>query len=563
MQALKKAELAKQKHNDLPIITEEVTPKEALSLDEKHQHTAVDGSVVQEKIEPMMEPLLDQNKEQINEQTKIQNNEQIISTSSNKSSFAELSLTPQQEEVSLEKELLALDDNKKEEHTNGLKVDFEHQSQVKDEDSQLDPLPQMEKVEPISSPSASFSDEVITAKTNEVGVETASINKNFIRPQIDVEKKQLKEQEGINQVLDQKKAQAVFSSKTPQNKLRSRWMTLIVVVMFFSLLFVAYLFWMQSNNASNQFPVSAPVTAEQMPLAEVVQPAIELKEEASSMVGVESEKNLAPKSAEIQSNVDTKLTKPVLSKEFSTNNEVDKNNIKSNETSKSDTKKTVDTKIESTPKKLLTKQVGNSNEIQISKGTSVAKINPYLHDAYQAYIAGDMQNATIQYQKVLQQEPNNRDALLGLAAIALNSRQAEQAGTYYGQLLTLDPNDPEAIAGLTSLQQGDPVQSESRLKSALNQNPNAGSILFALGNLYAQQSRWSDAQQTYFRAYTTSPNNADYAFNLAISLDRLNQRKLAIDYYQRAVVLGKSGNVNFNLVKAQQRLTELENIRDK
>lgn len=207
-------------------------------------------------------------------------------------------------------------------------------------------------------------------------------------------------------------------------------------------------------------------------------------------------------------------------------------------------------------------QPPDSSAIQIRQSSSGNQVNPALSGAYQSFISGDTASARLQYQKVLQQEPANRDALLGMAAIALNQRQAEQAGSYYGKMLEFDPNDPDAIAGLTSLQQGDPVKSESRLKRILNQNPQSGAILFALGNLYAQQARWPDAQQTYFRAYTTAPANADFAFNLAVSLDRLNQPRLAQEYYQRALVLGQSGPGNFSRSGVKKRISELETPAD-
>ena len=82
-------------------------------------------------------------------------------------------------------------------------------------------------------------------------------------------------------------------------------------------------------------------------------------------------------------------------------------------------------------------------------------------------------------------------------------------------------------------------------------------MLFALGNLYAQQGRWPEAQQTYFRAYTAAPDNADYAYNLAIGLDRLNQGKLALTYYQRALALGQDKPAGFDRTALRQRMHEL------
>ncbi|MGZ5818034.1 MAG: tetratricopeptide repeat protein [Burkholderiaceae bacterium] len=196
--------------------------------------------------------------------------------------------------------------------------------------------------------------------------------------------------------------------------------------------------------------------------------------------------------------------------------------------------------------------------IQFRQTTVDSHINPALSKAYQFFMNGDLTAAQQQYQAVLQQEPNNHDALLGMASIAISRKQGAQAGSFYMKLLELDPNDPDAIAGLTSLQGGDPSEMESRLKKALTQSPQAGSILFALGNLYAQQSRWSDAQQSYFRAYGAAPDNADYAFNLAVSLDKLSQPKLALEFYQRALALAQNKPGNFNKISIQERINQLQ-----
>lgn len=199
--------------------------------------------------------------------------------------------------------------------------------------------------------------------------------------------------------------------------------------------------------------------------------------------------------------------------------------------------------------------LGNKS-IQIRQSKDPNQLNPLLDRAYKAFLSGDLEIAQQQYNQALQQEANNRDALLGLAAIAISRKQPEQAAAYYIRLLELSPTDPDAFAGLTGLRgQTDPAQSESSLKKLLAQYPQAAAVHFALGNVYTQQSRWAEAQQSYFRAYSIAPNNADYAFNLAISLDHLNQSKLALEYYQRA--LAQSGPASFDKAAAQKRAKEL------
>lgn len=199
----------------------------------------------------------------------------------------------------------------------------------------------------------------------------------------------------------------------------------------------------------------------------------------------------------------------------------------------------------------------NNAEIRVARAVQPARIAPAVETAYQSFTSGDLPAAQKQYEAALRQEPNSRDALLGLAVLHTRQNQGAQAASYYLRMLELDPNDSAAVAGLVSMRPGDAAQSENRLKAILNTNPEAGPALFALGNLYAQQNRWSDAQQTFFRAYSAAPDNPDYAYNLAIGLDRLNQGRLALTYYQRALVLSQDKAAAFDRNALRIRMHEL------
>lgn len=195
--------------------------------------------------------------------------------------------------------------------------------------------------------------------------------------------------------------------------------------------------------------------------------------------------------------------------------------------------------------------------VVIEHSQSTDTITPVLAAAYQAYRNGDFATAWQHYSMVLRQDAKNRDALLGLAAVAQQQGQDDSATQYYAQILTLDPRDPAAHAGLSALTTGDAAGTESRLKLLLTHRPDAAPLHFALGNLYAAQSRWGEAQQSYFNASNREPDNTQYAYNLAVSLDHLGQSKLAAQYYQRALQLDKSGSASFDHAQTQQRVNEL------
>ena len=185
--------------------------------------------------------------------------------------------------------------------------------------------------------------------------------------------------------------------------------------------------------------------------------------------------------------------------------------------------------------------------------------NLTLERAYAALQAGHLEEAQRGYENVLRSDAKSTDALLGLATIAALQGQTERAQAYYLGALESDPNDATAQAGVVnSRAQAEPGQAESRLKTALASQPDSPALLFALGNVYARQLRWSEAQQAYFRAYSTEPDNADFIFNLAVSLDHLHQNKLAAQYYQMALNAAGTANASFDKIQVKNRVLELQ-----
>ena len=203
----------------------------------------------------------------------------------------------------------------------------------------------------------------------------------------------------------------------------------------------------------------------------------------------------------------------------------------------------------------------NARPIRIEHSLNSNAIEPVLLDAWNAYRKGDFDNASVYYSEVLRKDVQNhksanRDALLGMAAIAQQRSQDDTAAQYYKQLLALDPRDPDANAGMSSLF-GTTGNTESRLKLLIEERPEAAALYFALGNHYAEQSRWGEAEQAYFSAAALESDNAQFAFNLAVSLDHLGQKKIAIQHYQQALQMDQISNPGFDRVQTQLRLDEL------
>lgn len=211
-------------------------------------------------------------------------------------------------------------------------------------------------------------------------------------------------------------------------------------------------------------------------------------------------------------------------------------------------------------------QTTERNEIRpaVSNRNGSPKFERHLSDdredagllaAWQAYQDGRMEQAKAGYEKVLQQDTRNRDAMLGMGAVSLRQGLAADAAQWYRRVLQAYPQDETARAALLAIgsQEMDAataarLQQESRPENAL-----------LLGQYYAAQQRWAEAQEQYFTAWSQSPDNPGLAFNLAVCLDHLNQPRLAMEYYQKALKLsqGKKGQ-SFDPASVQRRVSELE-----
>ncbi len=187
------------------------------------------------------------------------------------------------------------------------------------------------------------------------------------------------------------------------------------------------------------------------------------------------------------------------------------------------------------------------------------RVDPAITRGFEAFGRGELTMAQLEYERARKADPRNPDVLHGLAAIALRQGRYDQAESYYRQVLEFDPQDSVALAALLNQRgQMDPGATESRLKSLAAAQPDLAAPHFSLGNLYARQARWADAQQAYFRAYSAEPDNPDILYNLAISLEHLRQNKLAAQYYAQAIAAAASRPAGFDKAQATARLKSLQ-----
>jgi Tfp pilus assembly protein PilF len=178
---------------------------------------------------------------------------------------------------------------------------------------------------------------------------------------------------------------------------------------------------------------------------------------------------------------------------------------------------------------------------------------------YDALRSGDMTAARRSYTAAVAGEPASVDAHLGLATVEARVGNVSAAASHYRRVLDLDPRNATALAGLASMADlSHPESLEEQLRTDLSRYPQSAALHFALGNLYASRNRWEEAQSSFFEALRLEPSSADTLYNLAVAMDHMNQRRLASEYYGRALEASRLQTAQFDPALVQRRIAELK-----
>ncbi len=183
-----------------------------------------------------------------------------------------------------------------------------------------------------------------------------------------------------------------------------------------------------------------------------------------------------------------------------------------------------------------------------------------MEAGYSALIQGRLDEAAQSYRRALSSNPEERDALLGLANIAQRQNHPDEARVLYRRVLRQEPDNTVANAGLLSLLADSELQNAGGMARDLSErHPRSAAAFATLGGIMAREGRLADAQQAFFKAANLEPENSVHAYNLAVALDRLHKSAQAADYYERAIALAdKSGTPQaIPREAALQRLTQL------
>ncbi len=182
-----------------------------------------------------------------------------------------------------------------------------------------------------------------------------------------------------------------------------------------------------------------------------------------------------------------------------------------------------------------------------------------LKQAYTAYQNKNYSTAKTLYTQILQKNHANTDALNALGDLEMKTGNSTRARVFFEKSLQHDGNQVFPQQALIRLENSQsPQDQESHFKSLTETHPNQAQTHATLGSLYLSQQRWKEAQGSYFNAVALDPDNPDYQYNLAISLEHLEKPDIALRYYQRALELSQNKTALFDKTIVQTRIKQLQ-----
>ena len=185
--------------------------------------------------------------------------------------------------------------------------------------------------------------------------------------------------------------------------------------------------------------------------------------------------------------------------------------------------------------------------------------------AVAGYERGDFDVAENGFRTILAAHPNHVNAMIGLAKVHSSRGNVRIALNTLLRAVDLQPSNPLVISELVALQTDSDQQllDEKRLSRMLgntNDRNIEARLHFLLGGIYARQERWFEAREVFSYAHQADRDNPDYAYNLAVVHDFLNNPEEAIIMYRMAIDLAKVSVSAFDPQVATVRADELAKL---
>jgi tetratricopeptide (TPR) repeat protein len=140
-------------------------------------------------------------------------------------------------------------------------------------------------------------------------------------------------------------------------------------------------------------------------------------------------------------------------------------------------------------------------------GTNRAEFSKKLREAEFAILALDTERGVRLLDELYRLDGQNTELGFYLGETYFSAGDLERATGYFRRVLAVDPHHFESLlyTGIGASEAGESQTAESSLKAAIQRKPEAFLPHFALGALYAHESRWQDAEGELLSALEIAP----------------------------------------------------------
>lgn len=183
---------------------------------------------------------------------------------------------------------------------------------------------------------------------------------------------------------------------------------------------------------------------------------------------------------------------------------------------------------------------------RVKHSNSIARDNK-LQLAIQHYHSGQLQQAEVCCQQVLQEQPKNAEAWYLLGTIATQQGQGETAIKQIERAIELKPDSAEAYFSLGNLyrQQGDLLQAIAAYQHLLQLKPDYVIAYSNLGVFYIEHGQPQEAIKCFEQAIDLNPDHVDAYYNLGTLYREKGQLDEAIKCFQRGIELQPNFSENY------------------
>lgn len=136
----------------------------------------------------------------------------------------------------------------------------------------------------------------------------------------------------------------------------------------------------------------------------------------------------------------------------------------------------------------------------------------------------------------------------------------DEARKQYEAVLEKDPKNVEAILGIARIDQqaGHHKEAERQYKQAVETAPQSAPAQYGLGQFYAAEQRWSEALPCLKRAVDLAPDDTDSRYQYAVALAQTGKYQEALPHFIRTVGDAEAHYNVAMILKDQGRFEEAE-----